>query len=58
MAMIDTVIRQHRATRMFFDCRDTVPDPGDLRRIEQAIERSIALGQEDGDAQDELPLAA
>jgi hypothetical protein len=58
MAMIDTVIRQHRATRVFFDCRDTVPDPGDLRRIEQAIERSIALGEEDEDAQVALPLAA
>jgi hypothetical protein len=58
MAMIDTVIRQHRATRMFFDCRDTVPDPGDLRRIEQAIELSIALGAADDDAQAALPLAA
>ena len=47
MSVISTLIEPHRVTRVFFDCRDVVPDPADLRRIEQAIERSIALPQAD-----------
>jgi hypothetical protein len=58
MSMIDAVIRQHRATRVFFDCRDAAPDPTDERRIEQAIERSIALGEAEDDEPAVLPLAA
>jgi hypothetical protein len=58
MSMIVTVIRQHRATKVFFDCRDAAPDPADQRRIEQAIALSIALGQADDDGQVTLPLAA
>jgi hypothetical protein len=44
MPVIDILIRPNGSTRMFFDCRDTAPDPSDQWRIEQAIERSIALG--------------
>jgi hypothetical protein len=43
---------------VFFDCRTVVPNSADLRRIEQAIERSIALHKADDDAQAPLPLAA
>ena len=35
MSMINAVIRQHRATQVFFDCRDAAPDPADQRKIEQ-----------------------
>jgi hypothetical protein len=58
MSMIDAVISQHRATRVFFDCRNSDPDPADQRRIEQAIALSIALGEADADEQVTLPLAA
>jgi hypothetical protein len=43
MAVIATSIEQHRRTRIFLDCRDAPPDPTDLRRIERAIEQSIAM---------------
>jgi hypothetical protein len=58
MSMINAVIRQHRATQVFFDCRDAAPDPADQRKIEQAIALSIALGEADDDGQPTLPLAA
>ena len=44
--------------RVFFDCCAVVPNAADLRRIEQAIERSIVRAQADDDAQVTLPLAA
>jgi hypothetical protein len=49
MSVIATSIEQHRLTRIFRDCRDAPPEPADLRRIEQAIEQSIALAQSAGD---------
>ncbi len=58
MSVISTLIEPHRVTRVFFDCRDAAPDPVDLRRIEQAIQRSFALPQSDDDIQPTLPLAA
>ena len=51
MSVISTLIEPHRVTRVFFDCRDGAPDPRDQRRIERAIERSVALPQTDDDAQ-------
>jgi hypothetical protein len=56
--VISTSIEPHRVTRVFFDCRAVVPNPADLRRIEQAIERSIALPEADDDAQVTLSWAA
>jgi hypothetical protein len=56
--VISTSIEPHRVTRVFFDCLNAAPDPADQRRIEQAIERSIALPQVDDDTQVTLPLAA
>ena len=58
MSMIDAVVGQHRATRVFFDCRNAAPDPADVQRIAQTMARSIALGQAEDDAPVELPLAA
>jgi hypothetical protein len=58
MSVISTLIEPHRVTRVFFDCRDLAPDPADQRRIEQAIERSIALPQADDDTEESLSLAA
>ena len=58
MSVISTSIEPHRVTRVFFDYRAAVPKTVDLRRIEQAIERSIALPQVDDDTQVTLPLAA
>ena len=58
MSVISTLIEPHRVTRVFYDCRNAAPDPADQRRIEQAIERSIALPQVDDDTQVTLPLAA
>jgi hypothetical protein len=43
VSVISTLIEPHRVTRVFYDCRNAAPDPADQRRIEQAIERSIAL---------------
>ena len=56
MSMMSTVIEPHRVTRVFFDCRAVVPNPADLRRVEQASERSIARAQTDDDTQ--LTLAS
>jgi hypothetical protein len=58
MSVISTLIEPHRVTRVFFDCRAVVPNPADLRRIEQAIERSIVRAQAVDDAQVTLPTAA
>ena len=35
--VISTLIEPRRVTRVFFDCRNAAPDPGEQRRIEQAI---------------------
>ena len=58
MSVITTLIEPHRVMRVFFDCRAVVPNPADLRRIEQAIERSIVWAQAIDDAQVTLPMAA
>jgi hypothetical protein len=58
MAVITILIAPHRVTRVLFDCRDATPDPADQRRIEQAIDRSNALPQDDDDAPGTLPMAA
>jgi hypothetical protein len=58
VSVISTLIEPHRVTRVFFDCRDAAPDPADQRRIQQAIERSFALPQDDDNAHESLPLAA
>lgn len=50
MSLIATSIEPHRVTRIFLDCRDTPPDPGDLLRIEQALVASAALARSRGDA--------
>lgn len=42
MAVIATSIGAHRLTRIFLDCGDAQPEPADLRRIERAVEQSIA----------------
>ena len=42
MSVIATSIELHGRTRIFLDCRDAPPEPADLRRIERAIERSVA----------------
>jgi hypothetical protein len=42
MSVIATSIELHGRTRIFLDCRDAPPEPADLRRIERAIERSMA----------------
>jgi hypothetical protein len=56
--VISTSIEPHRVTRVFFDCRAVVPNPADLRRIKQAIQRSFALPEADDDAHVTLPWAA
>jgi hypothetical protein len=43
VSVIATLIEPHRVTRVFFDCRDAIPDPTDRRLIELTIERSNAL---------------
>ena len=59
MPVISTLVEPHRVTRIFFDCRDVAPDPADRLRIEQAIERSIALARaEDNDPSEMLSLLA
>jgi hypothetical protein len=47
MSVIATQIEPHRVTRIFFDCRNARADPADQRRVEQAIEASVAQGQAD-----------
>jgi hypothetical protein len=56
VSVIATVIEPHRVTRVFFDCRDAIPDPADRRLIELTVERSIALAESDDDAQETLAL--
>ena len=43
MSVIATSIEPHRVTRIFLDCRDSPPEPVDLRCIERAIEQSLAM---------------
>ena len=49
MSVIAIQIEPHRATRVFFDCRSAAVDPLDQRRIEVAIENSIALAEPEDD---------
>jgi hypothetical protein len=60
MSVIATLIEPRRVTRVFFDCRcrDVAADSADLRRIERAIESSIAAAQLDDDGPESFPLAA
>ncbi len=58
MSVIDVVIEPKRVTRVFFDCRDAVPDATDEWRIEQQVARSLALAQADDDQRDTLLWAA
>jgi hypothetical protein len=58
MSVISTLIEPHRVTRVFFDCRAVVPNPADIRHVEQAIERSTVRAQADDDAQLTLPTVA
>jgi hypothetical protein len=59
MPVISTLVEPHCVTRIFFDCRDASPDPADRQRIEQAIERSVALARaEDNDPSEMLSLLA
>jgi hypothetical protein len=58
MSVIATQIEPRRATRIFFDCRNAAANPADRRRIEQAIETSIALAPPDDDAPEALLFAA
>ena len=58
MSVIATLIEPHRVTRIFFDCRNAHADPADQRRVEQAIEASVAQGQTDEDPAEFSPLAA
>ena len=47
MSVIAIQIEPHRATRVFFDCSSAAADPRDQRRIELAIEHSIAVAEPD-----------
>ncbi|MGC1413014.1 MAG: hypothetical protein WA864_29215 [Acetobacteraceae bacterium] len=58
MSVIATLIEPHRVTRIFFDCRNAHADPADQRRVEQAIEASVAQGQADEDPAEFTLLAA
>jgi hypothetical protein len=58
MSAIDVLIEPHRVTRVFFAYCDAGPNLADQRRIQQAIERSIAVAEADNDAQETLPSAA
>jgi hypothetical protein len=46
MSVITHPGRAACVTRIFFDRRDAPPEPADQRRIEQAIELSVAFAQE------------
>jgi hypothetical protein len=54
MSVIATLVEPHGVTRIFFDCRDTPPDPADQQRITQVIEQSMVMAQADGDASEVL----
>jgi hypothetical protein len=58
MSVIATQIEPRRVTRIFFDCRNAGANLTDQRRIQQAIEFSIAVGQGDDDAPEEFLQAA
>jgi hypothetical protein len=58
MSAIDILIEPHRVTRVFLDCCGVAPDLADQRRIQRAIERSIALADADDEEQEALPSAA
>ena len=64
MSVIAIQIEPHRTTRVFFDCSNAAADPVDQRRIELAIEHSIALPEPGeahanrGQEQDEREAAA
>jgi hypothetical protein len=58
MSVIATLIEPRRVTRIFFNCRDAAADPADRRRIELAIQSSIALAQADDDVPEMLSRAA
>ena len=47
MSAIDVRIEPHRVTRVFFACCDAGPNLADQRRIQLAIERSIAEAADD-----------
>jgi hypothetical protein len=57
MSVLAIQIEPGRRIRVLFDCRIATVDPMDQRRIEQAIERSIALARAD-DETSELLLSA
>ena len=42
MAIIDIAIEPEGRTRVWFDCRDAKPRPGDEERIELAVSRALA----------------
>ena len=56
MSVIAIEIEPHRATRVFFDCSNTEVDPRDHRRIELAIEHSIAVAEPEDDAPDLITI--
>jgi hypothetical protein len=58
MSVLAIQIEPRRRTRVLFDCHVAAVDPMDQRRIEQAIEHSIALAQADDDASEFLLPAA
>lgn len=59
MAVIAMFVEPLGVTRILFDCRDADPDPADLRRIQQAIQQSMALAEADENASEmPTPLAA
>jgi len=48
MAVIDIAIQPEGRTRVWFDCRDTKPRPGDEERIQCAVSHALAnLSAED-----------
>ena len=47
MSAIDILIEPHRVTRVFFAYSDAGPNLADQRRIQLAIERSIAEAADD-----------
>lgn len=42
MAVIDIAIQPEGRTRVWFDCRDTKPRPGDEERIQRAVSHALA----------------
>jgi hypothetical protein len=49
MSVIAIQTELHRVTRMFFDCCNAAADQADQRRIEVAIEHSIAIAEPEDD---------